>query len=45
MIKRTEASKMKTPFFKKWWDDEKWKRIWYEDLDKITGTDIDKIMQ
>ena len=39
------ASKMKIPFFKKWWDDEKWKRIWYEDLDKITGTDIDKIMQ
>ncbi len=39
------ASKMKTPFFKKWWDDEKWKRIWYEDLDKMTGTDIDKIMQ
>jgi len=39
------ASKMKTPFFKKWWDDEKWKRIWYEDLDKMTGTDIDKIIQ
>ena len=39
------ASKMKTPFFKKWLDDEKWKRIWYEDLDKMTGTDIDKIIQ
>ncbi len=39
------ASKMRIPFFKQWWNAEKWKLIFYEDLDALTDNNINKIMQ
>jgi SAM-dependent methyltransferase len=39
------AKKMKNTIFKSFYNSQKWKHIFYEDLDSMKGSDIEKIMK